>query len=212
MGTAERRERERELVRTAIIEAARDILSEVGLDGLSMRAIADRIEYSPATIYLYFKDKDELVREVVTQAFGALRTYLAREVAEAGETADALEQYGAMGRGYARFALENTAYFRVMFELPKVPHVEVCPEPDTPDGMNMATAAVQRAMDAGLMHRGDARRTALVGWGLVHGLTSLYLTGRLSDTVMTHEEFLTLVEDAMRSMGAGFRSVAPSGA
>ncbi|MEX0893041.1 MAG: helix-turn-helix domain-containing protein, partial [Gemmatimonadota bacterium] len=58
MGIAERREREREQVRTLIVEAARDILSAEGLEALSMRAIAERIEYSPATIYLYFKDKD----------------------------------------------------------------------------------------------------------------------------------------------------------
>lgn len=205
MGTAERREREREVVRTAIVEAARDILSDVGVDGLSMRAIADRIEYSPATIYLYFKDKDELVREVVQEAFGAMTSYMQREVKSAGETADGLEQYGAMGRGYARFALENTAYFRVMFELPKVPQMESCPEPDGPDGMHPATAAVQRAMDEGLIESRDARRTALLGWGLVHGLTSLYLTGRLADEVTTNDEFLTLIEEAMRTMGTGFR-------
>ena len=205
MGTAERREREREVVRTAIVEAARDILSDVGVDGLSMRAIADRIEYSPATIYLYFKDKDELVREVVQEAFGAMTSYMRREVEAAGETADGLEQYGAMGRGYARFALENTAYFRVMFELPKVPQMESCPEPEGPDGMDPATAAVQRAMDEGLIESKDARRTALLGWGLVHGLTSLYLTGRLADEVTTNEEFLTLIEEAMRTMGTGFR-------
>jgi AcrR family transcriptional regulator len=75
MGIAERREREKEALRTLIIEAARDILSEQGLDALSMRAIAERIEYSPATIYLYFRDKDELIREVVCAGFERLHEF-----------------------------------------------------------------------------------------------------------------------------------------
>lgn len=207
MGTAERRERERESVRTAIVEATRDILSENGLGGLSMRAIADRIEYSPATIYLYFKDKDELVREVVLEAFETLTAYMRREVEALGETAGAGEQYSAMGRAYARFALDNTAYFRVMFELPPVPHME-CPEPDAPGGLEGVTATVQRAMDEGSIDAEDARRTAVLGWGLVHGLTSLYLTGRLTDVVSTNDEFVDLIEDAMRTMNAGTRPVA----
>ncbi len=204
MGTAERRERERELVRTAIIEAARDILSENGLDGLSMRAIADRIEYSPATIYLYFKDKDELVHEVVMEAFERMNEYIRREVVAAGETADAAEQYGAMGRAYARFALENTAYFRVMFELPPVPHME-CPEPEETGGLETVVATVQRAVAAGLIESKDARRTAIIGWGLAHGLTSLYLTGRLTDVVATNEEFMSLIEEAMLLQSTGYR-------
>jgi AcrR family transcriptional regulator len=207
MGTAERREREREMVRTAIIEAARDILSEDGLPALSMRAIADRIEYSPATIYLYFRDKDELIRAVVHVAFDVMNEYVLREVAALGETADALTKYGAMGRGYARFAIEHTAYFRAMFELPAVPHEE-CPAQEAPVGLDAVAQTVQNAADAGLIEIQDARRTAILGWGLVHGLTSLYLTGRLTELVSGNEEFMALVEDAMVTMNVGMRPVA----
>ena len=56
------REKAKEALRTRIVEAARDIVSEEGLDALSMRALAERIAYSPATIYLYFRDKEELLR------------------------------------------------------------------------------------------------------------------------------------------------------
>jgi AcrR family transcriptional regulator len=127
MGITERREREREQVRTRILDAAREILSEDGLAGLSMRGIAERIEYSPATIYLYFRDKDELTREIVQQGFERMNGYVAEEIAALGpRAANALDRYSAMGRAYARFALENTAYFRVMFELPKEAQL-ICP-------------------------------------------------------------------------------------
>ena len=69
MAIAGSREKAKEALRTRIVEAARDIVSEEGLDALSMRALAERIEYSPATIYLYFRDKEELLRDVVEQGF-----------------------------------------------------------------------------------------------------------------------------------------------
>lgn len=213
MGIAERREREREHVHTLIVEAARDILSEEGLPALSMRAIAERIEYSPATIYLYFKDKDELIREVVHEGMELMERASAQEVAAAGPDATALEQYAAMGRAYARFAIDNPAYFRVMFELPDSAEFE-CPEPEhdhagNSSGFDNVVATIERAMQEGSVSGGDARRTALIGWGLIHGLTSLYLAGHLRDAVSDHETFMALVEDAMGSVHTGWRRPAP---
>lgn len=209
MGIAERREREKEALRTRMVEAARDIVSEEGLDALSMRAIAERIEYSPATIYLYFRDKDALLREVVEVGFGRMGEYIAEELAVVGEDALPGEQYLALGRGYVRFAIENTAYFRVMFELPKVAQIdpEMCTgggglNVDSPRDFGIAT--VQRAIDAGHFQLPDARRGALVGWAQVHGLTSLYLGGHLANEVASNGDFLDLVEEAMAMLQKGW--------
>ena len=210
MGIAERREREKEALRTRIVEAARDIVSEQGLDALSMRAIAERIEYSPATIYLYFKDKDAILADIMEAGFRRMGEYMREELGEAGESATPAEQYLGLGRAYVRFAIENTAYFRVMFELPKVAQME-CPREC--EGLAMvggmprefAAATVQRAIDDGHYRIPSAERGALVGWALVHGLTSLYLTGHLSDEASSHGDFLDLVEEAMAMLGAGFR-------
>ncbi|MDQ3606837.1 MAG: TetR/AcrR family transcriptional regulator [Gemmatimonadota bacterium] len=212
MGIAERREREKEQLRTRIIEAARDIVSEKGLDALSMRAIAERIEYSPATIYLYFKDKDELVREVVVAGFQRMSECMREDLMEAGEGANALQEYRAIGRAYARFALENTAYFRVMFELPTVAQME-CPCPESVDGISMkdeksfdfVVETLREAVDSGLVCVHDPFRGALIGWGMVHGLTSLYLSGHLGDAITSNEEFLELIAEAQRSLYQGWR-------
>ncbi len=209
MGIAERREREKELLRASIVEAARDLLSEEGLGGLSMRAIAERIEYSPSTIYLYFKDKGALVREVVLEGFGQLEDYVRAELAELSETTSAADQYSAVGRAYARFALENTAYFRVMFELPAAARLECTtdgePPHDRSDPFGVVTL-LQRAAEEGLHGLGDVRRAAVIGWGLIHGLTSLYLSGHLSRQAATSEEFLDLLEDAKHSLYWGWRT------
>jgi hypothetical protein len=135
------------------------------------------------------------------------------ELAKLPETATGAEQYGAMGRAYARFASENAAYFRVMFELPSVPHVE-CPEPaQGPDAANFdsVVSIVDRGMCDGSIRGTEAQRVAVIGWGLVHGLTSLYLSGHLSDAAPDQESFMTLVEDAMGALGSGWREGADAG-
>ena len=61
MGTKERRAREKEQLRRQIIDAARELFVSEGYENVSMRKIADKIEYSPTVIYLYFKDKADLL-------------------------------------------------------------------------------------------------------------------------------------------------------
>jgi len=213
MGITERREREREALRTRIVEAARDIVSEEGLDALSMRAIAERIEYSPGTIYLYFRDKDELVREVIQEGFQRMALWVQREIEAASPGDNPALQHRCMGRAYAKFALDNTAYFRVMFELPGVPQLD-CPsdgeshlhEFADESAWDAMVATLQGAMDAGLITIRDAQEGAVISWGLVHGLTSLYLSGHLGMAIATHDEFLSMVERAMDSLGAGWNA------
>lgn len=212
MGIAERREREKEQLRARILEAARDLLSEGGLSALSMRAIADRIEYSPATIYLYFKDKDELTREVVRAGFERMNEVAKEELARLPETATGAQQYGALGRSYARFAVENTAYFRVMFELPGVAHMVECPEPaagpEATAGFDRVVHSVACGLSDGSIKGADAQRIALIGWGLVHGITSLFLSGHLSDVVDDPAGFMSLIEEAIAALGSGLREAA----
>lgn len=210
MGSAERREREKENLRQGILEAARDILSEKGLTGLSMRAIAERIEYSPATIYLYFQDKDALIGAVVQEGFTLLGDAMRRAVAEAGPGISAAEVYRCTGRAYVRFALENTAYFRIMFELPGLPQMD-CPEPSETEAVlrdeqafDYAVNSLRRAVEGGELVMPDPVEGAVIGWGIVHGLTSLFLSGRLADMVQSSEEFLALVDASIETLAIGW--------
>jgi AcrR family transcriptional regulator len=210
LGISERREREREQLTTMILEAARDILSEQGLDALSMRAIAERIEYSPATIYLYFKDKEDLIHRVIHHGFDRLTLYMREELSRL-EGATAVEEFAALGRAYALFALDNTAYFRVMFELPSVAQMgQDCPQHDglervDENPFDFVIETVREAAEEGLISVPRAETGAYIGWGLIHGLTSLFLSGHLGTAVAGRDEFLALVEDAQRSLHEGWR-------
>jgi AcrR family transcriptional regulator len=72
MGTLQRRERERNEVRSLIMDTARRLFAAEGYHAVSMRRIADAIEYSPTAIYVHFKDKDSLIRELCAEDFGSL--------------------------------------------------------------------------------------------------------------------------------------------
>ena len=71
-----RREREKENLRKMITDVARDILIHDGHDAISLRNNADRIEYSPATLYLHFRDKDSLLHCLIKEGFDELYTRL----------------------------------------------------------------------------------------------------------------------------------------
>src|SRR5438128_10701383 len=99
MGIIERREREREEIRRKILDAAHELFATEGYDHVTMRRIAEAIEYSPTTIYLHFKDKDELVHELCQEDFAKLLAELSRQKPPA-DPKDALVQ---PGRGYPRY-------------------------------------------------------------------------------------------------------------
>lgn len=203
---------EGEELRERIMAAAGEIVGEQGLDALSMRAIAVRIGYSAATIYLYFRDKDELLGRVMNEGFHRLEATMRRELRSLPEGCTALEQYAATGKAYARFALENTGYFQAMFRQPRVPNLVVCPEPreDRVPGEEAAWDFGLTLVKRVLADAGDTERRpehmAMAGWGLVHGMVSLYLGGHLSEHVADHDAFMELLGEAIETFGRGWRS------
>ena len=72
MGVQERREREKQGIREEILEAARQLFVTEGYENVSIRKIAEKIEYSPGTIYLYFQDKAEILAQISEETFSRL--------------------------------------------------------------------------------------------------------------------------------------------
>lgn len=106
MGITERRQQEKEAIRKKIIDAASDILVKEGYENLSIRKIANKIEYSPGIIYHYFKDKAEIVAFVVEQGYGNILKRISTVPLDA-ENPDK--------------TIENTlrAYIELMLEIPE---------------------------------------------------------------------------------------------
>lgn len=173
MGITERREREREEVRTMILDAARDLFASEGYEHVTMRRIADAIEYSPTTIYNHFEDKDDLVRALCDEDFSKLLQVLREEE----PPKDPVEWIRRLGRAYARFGLELPNYYRFMFMTPnKGDHHE--PMLACSDSFGILKQAVARAFETGQFRRGDVNTVAQVLWSSIHGAVALLITLR----------------------------------
>lgn len=179
MARVDRREREKAEFREEVLEAARRIVFEEGFDALTMRKIADAIEYAPGTIYLYFESRDAIAFELCRAGFEALLEALL----PAAAIEDPQERLFEFGRRYVRFGMENQQTYRLIFmEDPKFASVifmEQAEEADSPGmqalGLLVAAFAELRAQKR-LAFDAEPQALAEMLWSAAHGIVSLKLT------------------------------------
>jgi AcrR family transcriptional regulator len=127
MGTKERQERERTKVRQAILDAARDLFVKQGFEHVSIRKIAERIEYSPAAIYSYFPSKDDIFFALAEEGFRLLCGDLLDErgllLLQADK--DPLEKIRYLGWHFYDFSGRHPEHFALMFLDRTVPKLDV---------------------------------------------------------------------------------------
>ena len=157
----------------AILEAARDLLAKGGISGLSMRALADRVGVSATAIYHYFNGKQDLVDRVVRMGFERFGEYLERGMA--AHPKGSLRRIRALGEAYLRFALENQAYFRVIFSI-QPPHAHSMRDLPEGGGYHLLRRSIVDAMEAGAIRHADPDLMSLYLWSSVHGLVTLVLS------------------------------------
>jgi AcrR family transcriptional regulator len=177
MGSTERRERERQGLRKKILEAARELFSQYGYEAVTMRKVAEKIEYSPTTIYLHFADKDELVRELCTEDFLALASHFRALEAEP----DPVRRVKGFGFALLRFAQERPNHYRMMFMTPHPP-VAVAERrieksnPDV-DAWAFLKCTVAEAQAAGQLRQdlGSPEAVAQILFAAIHGVAALHI-------------------------------------
>ena len=121
MGIKERQERDREAVRRAILDAARELFVTEGFQHVSIRKIAERIEYSPAAIYSYFPSKDDIFFALAEEGFRLLGD--PAQAVEALKHVSALERLRAVFWRMYEFSVEHPQYFALMFMERSVPRI-----------------------------------------------------------------------------------------
>ena len=147
MGIEERRDRERQAVTDSILDAARELFLAEGYPSVSIRKIAERIEYSPAAIYSYYPSKDDIFLALAKEGFHRLDA----KVQSAASTGDPLEDVRACWWAFYEFSKEQPEYFLLMFVDRSVPRIT-----EQWDGFEFlqqllrnAVAGIQKAVDAG---------------------------------------------------------------
>jgi len=161
-------------MRRRILDAARDVFTSEGYDRVTMRAVAEAIEYSPTAIYNHFVDKNDLLQSLCEEDFLGLLTALAQEP----RPEDPVEWVRALGRSYARFALEYPNHYRFMFMTPSHQHHHDHDAGLKPGAQSfeMLRKAVTAAIESGRFRGGDATHMSQVLWANIHGAASLLIT------------------------------------
>ena len=161
------RERYREELRRTILAAARDAFSRGGYETVSMRSLAEALGLSHGTLYVYFKDKDEIFEALVNESFDQFAAALR---ATAGKGGDPVAFLRRAGRKYVEFGLENPSAYEFAFLLrrpggAKKPHV----------AYEYLRAAVQRCIDAGRFGTRNVDLASQALWTAVHGVTAMLI-------------------------------------
>lgn len=178
MTNSERRERRKEQIRARIVEAARELFAAEGYEAVTMRRIAEAIDYSPGTIYLHFPDKEALIKEVCESDFAQL----AKRIGKIATDPDPVERLRRAGLAYFDFALANPNHYRVMFMTDRPPiapdsvsHDRHDPQEDAYTFLRMTIA---ECVANGRFRESikDVELTAQLAWAALHGLASLRIT------------------------------------
>jgi AcrR family transcriptional regulator len=180
MGIAERREREKAELRGTILAAARRIFLEEGPEALTMRRIADAIEYSPGTIYLHFESREQIAIQLVREGFEKLVAALGPAVS----VEDPVERIRAIGAAYTEFGLADPETYKLIFmENAKYVYAVLGPESSN-DGeltagdraFDFIASAVAQAVERGAFRPVDPQLAAEALWAGLHGALSLHIT------------------------------------
>jgi AcrR family transcriptional regulator len=177
VGSAQRRARAKENLRRAILDAARELFGTEEYQAVSLRRIAEKIEYSPAAIYLHFQDKKEILFHLIEEGFAMLSARL-----EALQVADPVERLRQGAPVYLDFAFTQPHYYRLMFQLENKELGELMSQCATAErALNFIRRAVTEAMENGQFATTSPEPVVShTVWASLHGAASLVLTGHLS--------------------------------
>ena len=169
-------------LRNTLLEAARELATEVGVDNFTLREVARRAQVSPAAPYHHFLDKQDLIRALAIQAFSKLTSTLK---AAKLKKHSPFEQLESIGMAYVMFAYEHQAEFRFMFRR------ELCAAIGDTDPLEVAGINAQEvlyktvveAQQAKQLIGDDPRDIAMTLWSVVHGLSTIINESPISKTI-----------------------------
>ena len=168
------RQKRQERTRQAILDAARQILADEGPQGFSMRTLADRIDYSPAGLYEYFENKEDIIRALSTQGHQMLRDHLLLVYQDLPPA----EYLTALGLAYIEFALSNPDYYMLMFTHSPTP-AQVERMFSESSSYPVLLHAIQKGVEAGVFNPRQGfgiQEMAYAAWAMVHGIAMLRIT------------------------------------
>jgi len=199
MASKDRILRLKEETRINILDASLQIVKEEGWPALSMRKIADAIEYTAPIIYEYFSNKDAILMELTRKGF----LLLARDMKAAKEKHRLpAKQLEAMWLAYWNFAFAEKELYQVMFGV-DVNCCELCeimPEAEVP--WTLVSEVIEELMSPYKPTEDEISVKYYTFWSVIHGLISINMVRRTRSDEITHEVLKTAISGIIRSLKA----------
>jgi AcrR family transcriptional regulator len=163
-------------LRETLLQAAIQLIGEVGPGGFTLREVARRAGVSHNAPYRHFQDKEELLAAVATEGYRGLKEAMLDAAKGQSDPVDRLKRAGL---AYVQFALRLPEHFTVMFEVPiaknKDPNFAQASEEAFMTLMSFVTVCQQERR----LPPGDPQQFAMLAWSMVHGVAKLATAGRL---------------------------------
>jgi AcrR family transcriptional regulator len=190
-----RSEEEKGEVRQAMMRAAAELLLERGYEGFSLRKVAERAGFSPGNVYLYFENKDDLLRSAIEDGFRQFGEQLERA---ARGFPGGLERIAALGRAYIQFGLRNPVHYKLMF-MQRTDYLFIERPVPGVEKLRYLEEAVRDAMASGDIRERSVQGVTDALWALAHGVVSLSLAMGFMD----EERVGRMAEEAIAMAGRG---------
>jgi AcrR family transcriptional regulator len=197
----QRRTREKQELRRHILLAARKIALDEGWQSVTIRKIADQVEYSPAAIYEYFESKEAILLALLDEGFRALLAEL--ENLRAADTPP-VEYLVTIGQAYWRFAWQQPELYQVMHGLGGVPFGTAEAPREAKKIFEFVKEAVRAAREEIGVYSPVTDQMIEIVWATLHGLVSLSMSGRIPTEHWV--EKTPLVEQAVQQLINGWRA------
>lgn len=187
MGIAERKIRRKEEVRLAILDAAWSLAIEDGWQNLSIRKIADAIEYSVPVIYDHFQNKEAILHEFTRRGFHTLSLEMESVKLQSEDPAVQLE---SMAYAYWNFAFENKEYYQLMYGL-GMPTCEMVRNIDELHRFtNTIVSVIDRLIQSGSKPETDTFLKFHTFWSMIHGLISINMMNSVAKDDVLNQKIL----------------------
>jgi AcrR family transcriptional regulator len=207
MNATSRRRKHKDELRRVILDAAREIFVRQGYESFSMRKLAEKIEYSPGSVYLHFKSKEALFECLVEESFARLLKTL-MGLRNGQEWQDPVEELKKGLRAYVEFGLRNPNDYRFAFMLR--PPMEKRPY-KVHGAFEALRFIVRRCVEEKRLRAVDVETTSQVLWATAHGITSLLIQRPAFPWVPKKELIAQIINTSIDSMVAGGQATAEAG-
>ncbi len=194
LGLKERREREKKARRESILCAARELLHQKGINGASMNQIAKKAELGVATLYSYFKNKEDLYLVIQKEGLELLKEYTLQKLSPSD---DAKEKLRKIATSFLEFSQKRKNYYYVINYYISTPEILFEPrlkdeiDSQAENSLNVAEKVIREGIECGLFIKTNSKRCSIMFWAMVQGLTQYR---KLESTILKDDNYQEIFE------------------